>query len=151
MTPETFWSLARQSHPNLPEEPPAAWSFGATADQANVLLDLVLRGVKTSTASSLWDYEAKDDPLPTLGELAILLDGDGRPNALIQVQNVYVCPFNEVDESHVYAEGEGDRTLQYWREAHEQFWRNYSDNPRGFEPDMPVVCERFTVLFTVEG
>lgn len=27
-----------------------------------------------------------------------------------------------------------------------QFWREYSENPRGFEPDMPVVCERFRLL-----
>lgn len=151
MTPETFWSLARQRHPNLQEEPPDAWAFGATEDHANDLLDLVMRGIKTGTASSLWDYEANNDPLPTVGQVDIVLDGDGEPKAVLQVHRVEVHPFDEVDESHAYAEGEGDRTLQYWRESHEHFWRNYSENPRGFAPDMPIVCERFTVLFAMAG
>nr|WP_309491663.1 ASCH domain-containing protein [Microbacterium sp. Se5.02b] len=42
--------------------------------------------------------------------------------------------------------GEGDRTLSHWREVHERYWREHSENPRGFEPDMPVVCERFRLL-----
>ena len=47
--------------------PPAAWSFGATPEQADELLDLVLDGTKTATASALWDYDADDEPLPEAG------------------------------------------------------------------------------------
>lgn len=81
-----------------------------------------------------------------MGELSILLDGAEVPRAVIETVAVEVVPFDQVDEEHAFAEGEGDRTLAHWREVHERFWRLHSENPRGYEPDMPVVCERFHLL-----
>lgn len=31
------------------------------------------------------------------------------------------CKYADVDERHAYAEGEGDRSLAYWRQVHEPF------------------------------
>ena len=59
---------------------------------------------------------------------------------------VSVVPFDEVDEDHARAEGEGDRTLATWRAIHERYWRRHAQNSRGFDPAMPVVCERFRLL-----
>lgn len=39
--------------------PPPAWSFGSSPEQADRLLELVLAGRKTATASVLWEYEAE--------------------------------------------------------------------------------------------
>ncbi len=142
-----FWRLRRSESPDLPETMPAAWAFGATPAHADELLALVLAGVKTGTASSLWDYEHSGDPLPAEGELSIILDGTGAPRAVIETTRIRIVPFGEVDEEHAHAEGEGDRTLASWREVHERYWRLHSENPRGFAPDMPVVCERFRLLY----
>lgn len=128
---------------------PLAWAFGATPAHADGLLELVLAGVKTGTASSLWDYEASGDPLPEVGELSIILDGAGEPRAVIETIDLTTVPFDEVTPEHAYAEGEGDRTLEYWREVHERFWRVHSESPRGFAPDMPVICERFRLVHPV--
>ncbi len=143
---EAFWREARTADPRLPEAQPEAWGFGATPQQADELLALVVGGVKVGTASSLWDYEETGDPLPRVGELSIILDGAGAPRAVIETVAIAVVPFDEVDDAHAFAEGEGDRTLAHWREVHERFWRQHSENPRGYEPDMPVVCERFRLL-----
>ncbi|MFJ4045924.1 ASCH domain-containing protein [Microbacterium sp. NPDC089987] len=143
---EQFWSECRAVVPGLPEAAPEAWAFGATAEHADGLLALMLAGTKTATASSLWDYEHTGEPLPEVGWLSIVLDGGGAPRALIETTAVEVVPFDRVSAAHAFAEGEGDRTLEYWREVHERYWRRYSDSPRGFEPDMPVVCEAFRVL-----
>ena len=143
-----FWDECRAAVADLPAVPPEAWAFGATPDHANGLLALVLAGTKTATASALWDYEAAGDPIPHVGEFSIILDGDAKPKAVIETTDVRIVPFDEVDADHAHAEGEGDRSLAYWREVHEQFWRDYSENPRGFEPDMPVVCERFRVIYS---
>nr|WP_157311330.1 ASCH domain-containing protein [Microbacterium sp. MAH-37] len=130
----------------MPDAAPEAWGFGATPEHADSLLELVLAGVKTGTASSLWDYEATGDPLPQEGECSIILDGAGTPRAVIQTTSVRIVPFDQVGADHARAEGEGDRTLQAWRDIHEQYWRENSENPRGYEPDMPVVCEIFRVV-----
>lgn len=146
-TLSAFWAARRDEAPELPETVPEAWAFGATPDHADGLLDLVLRGIKDGTASSMWDYEATGDPLPEVGEHSVILDGRGEPRAVIETTDLRVVPFDQVGEEHARAEGEGDRTLAYWRAAHERYWREHSENPRGFEPDMPVLCERFRLLW----
>lgn len=143
---DSFWRRVRSGDPDLPETAPEAWAFGATPPQADDLLSLVLEGVKTGTASSLWDYEATGDPLPAVGELSILLDGRGEPRAVIETTDVRIIAFDAVTAEHAHAEGEGDRTLDHWRAVHERFWREHSENARGFAPDMPVVCELFRLI-----
>jgi uncharacterized protein YhfF len=156
---EAFWELARfhaklNSAPTyfgpttLEVVPPPAWAFGDSAEESDELLQLVLDGTKTATASALWDYEAEGEALPEVGSLSILLDGSGHPRALINTTQVAVVPFDEVDEEHARLEGEGDRSLAHWRTDHERFFSEAS--ARGFEPDMPVVLERFEVIYQSE-
>jgi uncharacterized protein YhfF len=153
---DAFWELARfhaklNSAPTyfgpttLEVVPPPAWAFGASAEEADELLGLVLAGDKTATAGALWDYEAEGEALPEVGSLSILLDGRGHPRALINVTDVAVVPFDQVGEEHARLEGEGDRSLAHWRAVHERFFSEVSS--RGFEPDMPVVLERFAVVY----
>lgn len=153
---DAFWGRAK-THAKLAGVPdytgvnplevlrPPAWAFGATPEQADGLLALVLDGTKTATASSGWDYEDEGEELPGRGTLGIVLDSRKHPRALVVTTRVRTVPFLEVDADHAAAEGEGDRSLEYWRAAHESFWATHS--PRGFSPDMPVVLEDFEVLY----
>lgn len=142
-----FWSEARAAVPSLPEQVPEAWAFGATSAQAEELLSLVIEETKTATASALWDYEAEGEPVPEVGEASVILDGSNRPRAVIITTAVEIVPFAEVSAEHAHAEGEEDRSLECWREIHERFWRHHGQDPRGFARDMPVVCERFEMVF----
>ena len=155
---EAFWELARFharlnvapsyfGPTTLEVVPPPAWSFGATPEQADELLALVLDGTKTATASALWEFEAEGESLPEVGTLGIILDGRGHPRALIETSAVATVPFDQVDEEHAFLEGEGDRSLAHWREVHERFFTEHAAHDRGFAPDMPVVLERFRVVF----
>lgn len=139
-----FWARSRIAAPWLPREPPEAWAFGATPEQADELLALVLTGTKTATASALHDYTVDGEPLPAAGDLSIVLDGAGEPRAVLEVTAVDIMRFDQVTEEHARAEGEADRTLASWRRIHEQFWRAHSAHR--FSPDMPVVCEAFRAL-----
>lgn len=127
---------------------PPTWSFGATPEHADELLALVLAGTKTATSTALWDFEAHpSEPRPERGGLSIILDGAGIPRALIVTTSVTTVPFDEVDDDHARAEGEGDRTLEHWREVHQRFFTEHAAHDRGFSPTMPVVLERFEVLY----
>ncbi|MFT4084832.1 MAG: ASCH domain-containing protein [Nocardioides sp.] len=126
---------------------PPAWSFGATSRQADELLALVLDGTKTATASAAWDYEAGGDELPAVGTLGIVLDGAGHPRALLATTSVEVVPFDEVSEEHARLEGEGDLSLAHWREVHRRFFTAHAEHEHGFVESMPVVLERFEVLY----
>lgn len=143
---EAFWNRCRSEIDGLPSEAPEVWAFGATPEHADQLLALVLDGVKTATASSLWDIAAAGEALPAVGALGIVLDGGGVPRGLIETTRVEVVPFDEVGPGHARAEGEGDRSLAHWREVHEHFWRTYAESQKGFDPRMPVVCEAFRLL-----
>ena len=115
---------------------------------ANELGRLVRDGTKTATCGLLWEYEHEGEPLPEVGELGIVLDGDGEPLCLIETTEVHVLPFDQVDAEHAHAEGEGDRTLAYWRDAHWRFFSRLCQKiDRVPSETMPLVCERFRVVF----
>jgi histidinol-phosphate aminotransferase len=141
-----YWAEKSQALGLEDFDTPDAWAFGGTADQADELLGLVLSGTKTATSSALWSYEAEDEPLPIVGELSIVCDGQGRPRALLRITDVMVTTLDDVSESHAFAEGEGDRTLAYWRRAHEDFFRSHLPAGREVAGSMPVVLERFERL-----
>ena len=155
---DAFWERA-QRHAELGGVPgymgveplsvlrPPAWAFGATPQEADELLGLVMDGTKTATASALWDYEAEGEDLPTVGTLGIVLDSSGQPRALVVTSGVRTVAFDHVDDEHAYAEGEGDRTLAYWRRVHEDFFTRHASHDRGFSPDMPVVLEQIELLY----
>ncbi|WP_245606037.1 ASCH domain-containing protein [Promicromonospora kroppenstedtii] len=153
-----FWGATRQhagmakasivvGHTVSETVPPPAWSFGDEPELAETLLAAVLAGDKTATSSALWDYDDEGAPLPVVGELSILLDGERHPRALIRTTSVVTTTFDEVDDDFAAAEGEDDRTLESWRAGHEAYFRRTLGEGREFSADMPIVCERFELLY----
>lgn len=149
---ETFWQTYLQT---LPADHPhrnityTAWQFGDHKQLADELLALVLAGTKTATAAAVWEFEAQDEAIPRPGDLSIVLDGDGRPACIIETTAITVQPFNDVPADFAYDEGEDDRTLESWRREHIKYWnRALPRIGRSFRTDMPVVCERFRVIYT---
>ncbi|ALX48313.1 ASCH domain-containing protein [Lentibacillus amyloliquefaciens] len=141
-----MWVAYRRANPKAPENY-EAWAFGDSKEMADELAELVLNGTKTATASNYTMYE-EDEPLPYVGLHNIVLDGDGRAVAIVETTSVETVPFDEVTEEHAYLEGEGDRTLRYWREAHEDFFKKeFKEVNQEFHNKIPVVCERFKVIF----
>jgi len=130
------------------ETVPEAWPFGTedNPELADQLLALVLDGTKTGTASALWCYE-DGEPIPYEGEISIILDGAGEPKAVIRTTSTAIVPFDEVTEEHAFSEGEGDRTLASWRRDHESFFGHVLPADTPFSPTMPVICERFQLLW----
>ncbi len=123
---------------------PPAWSFGDDPRLADELLAHVLSGRKTGTSTALAEL-GPDEPLPRVGELSILLDGGGRPRALVRTSEVETVRFDEVDAAFAAAEGEDDLSLESWREQHEIYWRRVLGDD-AFDPAMQVVTERFELL-----
>lgn len=122
-----------------------AFAFGDAPEMADALAALVVAGRKRATTSLLAEYEADDEPLPAIGAFGVVLDGAGRPVALIRTREVRIAAFGDVDEGFAWDEGEGDRTLRFWREGHRAF---FARSDPGFSEDSPVVCERFDLVFS---
>ncbi len=139
MTAEEMWNASGLSGPW------EAWAFG---DDADGLAALVLAGTKTATASAAELYEADNEPLPAAGEYSVILNSKEEAVCVIQTVRVRIVPFAEVGAEHAWKEGEGDRSLAYWRRVHEAFFvRELAAAGRTFDPQMPVVCEEFELRY----
>ncbi len=146
-TASELWNEYLKINPSAPESY-AAWAFGDSEEMASELATLVLEGTKTATASNYQLYELENEPLPHAGLHNILLDGNGAAVAVLITTAVEVVPFDEVTGEHAYLEGEGDRTLRHWRHVHELFFKKELEALEiQFDYKMPVVCERFEVVY----
>ena len=122
-----------------------AWSFAEAPDK---LAELVVRGIKTATCSAYDLYEAEGEDLPQPGDTSVILDSADEAVCIIRTTRVYVVPFDEVAAEHAFREGEGDRSLAYWREVHESFLKKeLSSIGRTFDGNTRVVCEEFEVVY----
>ncbi len=156
MTPEilqAYWegylATLPADHPHGALPPPIEhYGFGDSAEMADELGQLVRDGIKGGTTGLLWEYEAEGEPLQQVGDVAIIVDGQNRPLCIVETTQVDVLPLNEVDAQFAYDEGEGDRSLEYWLDAHWRFFtRVCAAIGRTPAENMPVVCERFRLIY----
>jgi uncharacterized protein YhfF len=114
-----------------------SFAFGDSPALADELLDLVLASIKTATCST------EDEPnTSTPGERWIVLDGRGTPRCVIETTEVSYRRYSQVDAAFAHDEGEGDRSLAYWRKAHRQYFGRQGK----FSEDMMLMCERFRLV-----
>ena len=151
----TFWNIYTESLKQTDQAIPVkyeAWHFCNNESDANELAKLVYEGQKTATAGLVWSYEAEGCPIPKPGDLSVITFWDGSPVCIIETVDCAVLPFKEVPASFAFEEGEGDRSLEYWRNAHIKFFTEEC-TAMGKLPEstMPVVCERFKVVYRKEG
>jgi uncharacterized protein YhfF len=131
--------------------PRVTW-FGDNRDLACELAQLVRDGVKKASAGLLWMWELEGEPLPQPGEKQIVVDWDGEPLAVIEITTVRVRPFGDVDDAFAREEGEGDRTLGWWRAAHtEYFGRECGRLGKQLTDETPVVCWSFRLVHAVRA
>ncbi|GEM03130.1 RNA-binding protein [Halolactibacillus miurensis] len=143
----SLWNQFKVKHPIVKDDY-QAWAFGYGKEVADELSDLVIKGIKTATASNFALYEVENEPLPKVGDYSVILDGDGKAVAIIETTRVEICPFDEVTAAHAFLEGEGDRSLAYWRDVHETFFKQELEEiNQTFHEKIPVVCERFVRVF----
>lgn len=140
---------------SLPPEKAAQYtSFSADyfcADEynANLCAELILRGEKQASCSMEYWYSHEGEVMPKAGHLQVVTNWHGDPVCIIEVTSVFLSPYNEVDAQFAAAEGEGDKSLAWWREAH---WKFFSRECKelGIEPseEMLLVLERFKVVYS---
>ncbi len=117
---------------DLPE-----WPFGDSPALADRLAALIVAGVKTATCSAL-SQDAWSPP----GERGVLVDGKGKPVAILEIETSEHLPFCDITPEQARLEGEGDLSFDYWRDAH----REYFSRNGGFSETMPVVFETFRLV-----
>ena len=136
-----FWYNFCLKHNLAIDTKVVAWAFGSNKEDADKLAKLVDKGIKTATTS---EYVSSDEDMPKVGDWNIILDGQGKPVCVVQDKVVEIIPYNQISAEHAYHEGEGDRSYQYWRTVHDQFFEEeFKANGQKFYPQAPMVCEIF--------
>ena len=139
MTAEELWKKSGLSGDH------EAWAFGEAPDK---LAELVVQGIKTATCSAYDLYQMNNEPLPKAGDYSIILDSREEAVCIIKTRKVYVTEFRKVSEEHAFKEGEGDRSLEYWRMVHINFLTNeLAAVQKTFDENTKVVCEEFEVVY----
>jgi uncharacterized protein YhfF len=126
----------------------SAWYFCDNEQDADELAQLVLEGTKKATASLFDSYAFENDAPPKKGDHSIITNWQGEAICIIKTTNVDIVPFKDVTEEFARTEGEGDKSLRYWKNAHLHYFSRESRLiGKEFDENMFVVCEKFEVVY----
>ena len=145
-----LWERFVEAHPEYPVKTlPDVFYFSDNQTDADELAELVVQGVKQATATSLWWFETQNEKLPKPGDPHVVIDWNGNAKAVIETTKIELVPFKNVSEAFAHTEGEGDKSLAYWRRVHMLYYTNEM-KPYGetFHEDMVIVCEYFKTIYT---
>ena len=128
-----------------------SWHFGDTPALAHELVELVLHGPKRATATLAVSAERDPQAAPVADGYNVVSEFDGTPRAVIRSTWMDRRPLRDVDAAFAWDEGEGDRTLADWMDGHRRFFvRECGGLGIPFRDDLPVVLERFELLYPFE-
>jgi uncharacterized protein YhfF len=147
---ERFWNEYREAG-GLDHDRYDVVAFGDGAEMASELAALVFAGVKRATAGLVRQFGPDGEPPPVAGGYVVLVDGADEPRAIWRTTEIRIGPLHSVDEQFAREEGEGDRTRDWWLEAHRRFFRRRAA-AEGFlmHDAIETVFERFEVVWPRE-
>ncbi len=146
---EILWERFRSIAPSAPAAIPSSFHFCDNKRDADICANLVLAGHKRATATSLAELEIAGEPLPQVGDYAIVTDWSGKAQAIIQTTSLSIRKFGDIDGDFAAKEGEGDLTLKWWREAHEGYYKRVLAGSRYVVDDeLEIACEQFELVLT---
>jgi uncharacterized protein YhfF len=119
-----------------------ALELGTPGPMRERLNGLVMSGAKRATAGTTDQYE--DNEYEYVGERLALVDDDLARIGVVEVTATTLTTFAEVPWSFARAEGEGDESLEEWRQGHRQFW---GAEGAAVTDDMGVYLIYFTLVY----
>jgi uncharacterized protein YhfF len=147
---DEFWRTYREAT-GLQHDKYDVVAFGAGAEMATELAELVVAGVKRATAGLARQFGPDGEPPPVVGGFVVLLDGTGRPRAIWRTTEVRIGPLNSVDERFAWDEGEGERTRDWWLSAHRRYFgRRAAAQDFEMHDEIETLFERFEVVWPPE-
>lgn len=122
-----------------------AWYFGDGSELTDELAALVCKGKKTATSSDYWAYLEENEvhEIPKIGSYAIILSKKLEAVAIIKMTALELFAFEDVPERIALLEGEDDKSLSVWREAHAKFF--FAEKP--YDKDRMVLCQTFELVY----
>lgn len=142
-----YWSRFTTLNPQYLPSDYDIWNFCYGEYLPDKLIGLVKRGMKTGTSSAADLYD-DDEKRPEVDDLSVITYGNGLPGCIIRTVEVRNKKFKDISGEEARLEGEGDLSLQYWRDGHRLFFKmEYDEAGKVFNEDIPVYFQRFEVVY----
>lgn len=144
-----YWKEFQKNNPEYINTPqPQSFFFCDNKKDADECAELVVKKIKQATSPSAWWFKKNNESFPKIGDLAIVTNWNGEPKAIIRTKKTEVVKFKDITPKYAYTEGEGDKTLEYWKKTH---WEYYTNEMKEFNEspseDMEIVCEYFETIW----
>ena len=149
---ENLWRAFLKDNPNNRiKKTPLSFYFCDNEKDADECAELVVKGIKQATATSLWWYEKNNEMLPKVGEQYVVTNWNGSAKAVIEIIKMEQIPYKQITDEFAEIEGEGDKSLAYWKRVHEAYYKREIE-PHGdkFDENMILVCEYFKTIYKVK-
>jgi uncharacterized protein YhfF len=146
---EILWKNYIAENPeNKSLKTPISFYFCDNKKDANECAELVVNGIKQATATSLWWFEKNNEILPKIGDQYIVTDWDGNAKAIVETTKIEKVPYNQISSEFAEIEGEGDKSLEYWKRVHLAYYtREMKSFKEEFDENMIIVCEQFKLIY----
>ena len=129
-------------------EAPRTVHFCDNEKDANECAKLVKKGIKRTTSHSLLGLQYRKEPLPKVGDFTVVTNWEGKAQCIVRTTGVKFKPFFSIDETYAKLEGEGDKSLEYWKKTHWEYYeRELEPFNRVPRESMIIVCEEFEKVF----
>jgi len=147
---ELFWkNFITDNTRYVNEKTPESFYFCDNEKDANDCAKLVVKNIKQATAPSLWSFEINNEKLPKKGDLNIITNWNKVPQAIILTTKIELIKFSEITAKFAQREGEGDKSLAYWKKVHKAYYkREMQGHKEEFSKDMIIVCQYFDTIYT---
>ena len=145
---EAFWTrVCRQQ--GISADSYHALTFGDPkyAEYGDQITELAINRVKRATTHLAMDFELNEVSRRKIGDYWVILWENMTPACLLEIVNIEVRPFKDVDAAFAAREGEGDGSLEFWKNCHEDYFKlQLADWEREWSDDLPVVLESFELV-----
>ncbi len=129
-------------------EAPKTIYFCDNEVDANECTKLVKAGVKKATSDSLLGLQYRKERLPKIGDYTVVTNWEGEAQCIVRTTKVILKPFFSIDEEYAQMEGEGDKSLDYWKKTHWDYYtRELEEYDRVPRESMIIVCQEFEKIF----
>lgn len=137
-----------KKHPEYAENDISVESYSDDKELSKEICELILSNEKQATSSLLYWSQNYDVDIAKVNDLEMVIDASGKFYCIVLKTAVKIVAYKDITAEHAFLEGEGDKTLEYYKEAHSHYFYNDLINEDiEFNEDMLVVCEYFKVIY----
>ncbi|WP_337010589.1 ASCH domain-containing protein [Pantoea sp. AS142] len=116
-------------------------TFGDSPELASELTTLIIAGKKVASCGSLRSWQ-EQERLPQPGGYSIILNREQQPVCVLRTTGLFLTRFDRVTPEMAMLEGEGDLSLDYWRQEHQRYFQRAGY----FHTEMELIFETFQLV-----